>query len=94
MNPLRKKMAVLKVSEMWIQKAIDPKDKGALRRYFGLRKDEKVTIPMINKALRPLEKKVKKDEPLSAQELKLLRRLNLAKTLISVKKASRALRNR
>ena len=78
------------MSDKWIQKARpenDP-DRGALRRHFGLKKDEKLSISMINKELKKLQQKAKGDKKLSPSELKLLKRLSLARNLMRMDKKS------
>ena len=69
-----------KKAEKWIQKAI--KKPGALHKALDVPKDESIPMEKINKKIEELqEKKDKEDEGLTKKESKLLRRLNLAKTL-------------
>lgn len=83
MDQTRRYRLASKVAGKWIDEAIE--NEGALRRHFGLDGDKKVTIPMINEELKPLKEKADKGN-LSDKELKLFRRLNLAKNLINMNK--------
>ena len=71
-------------AEKWIQDVVEaPKfQEGALRKYFGLNKDEKITKTMINNELKSLKGKYKDGESYSKSDLKLLRRLQFAKNVI------------
>lgn len=62
--------------------------KGSLREYFKLKDDEHITIEMIDKEKERLRKKyIKKDDDKYPPEiLKVIRRLNLARTFISKNK--------
>lgn len=62
----------------WIQKAI--KHKGALHRALGIKQGQKIPISLINERIRTLQT-ARKKRGLTEKELKLLRRLYLAKTL-------------
>jgi predicted patatin/cPLA2 family phospholipase len=68
-----------KKGKKWIQKAI--KTPGALKKHFGIEKDETIPMEKINSEIEKLHKKKEGGEKLSKEESKLLRRLNLAKTL-------------
>lgn len=75
--------------DKWIQGAVE--HPGSLRRHFGLNKDEKLTSTLINKEIRKL--KAKDEEPekkgiqgLTKDDLRLLKKLNLAKTLAKKRK--------
>jgi hypothetical protein len=68
-----------KKAEKWLQKAI--KKPGALHKALGVSKDESIPMDTINKKIEELDKKKKEEEGLTKKELKMLRRLNLAKTL-------------
>lgn len=57
-------------------------DEGALRRHFNLKKDEKITMEMLNSAINKLEKKYP-EGGYSKEDLKLKRRLEFAQTLMS-----------
>lgn len=65
----------------WIHKAI--KKPGALHKALGVDKEEKIPMEKLNSKIDELEKEAEGDKKLSKKELKLLRRLNLAKTLKS-----------
>ncbi len=65
----------------WIHKAI--KKPGALHKALGVDKEEKIPTEKINSKIEELEKEAEGDKKLSKKKLKLLRRLNLAKTLKS-----------
>ncbi len=73
-----------KKKEKWMQKMVkSPKyEEGALRKYFGLKKDEKVTISMIDRELDKLEKKYP-DGGYSKPDLELQKRLTSARTMMS-----------
>ncbi len=81
------------LGEKWIQKmAGKPGFKeGALRKHFGLKEDEKMTIKMINDELSKLKKKYP-EGGYSVSDLKLVRQLNAAKNMMtaSIKKATSA----
>lgn len=64
----------------WIQKAI--KKPGALHKMLDVPKDEKIPVEKINSKIDELHKKQEESE-LSKKDSKMLRRLNLAKTLKS-----------
>jgi hypothetical protein len=70
----------------WIQKTVkSPKfEEGTLRKHFGLKKDQKITMKMINSELGRLEKKkVKsKDGKYDKNDLELVRKLNFAKNVL------------
>lgn len=77
-----------KKDKSWMQdEAEREKEKGttgALRNYFKLKDDEHLTIEMIDKELERLKKKyIKKEgDKYPPEILKLVRRLNLAKTFL------------
>jgi hypothetical protein len=68
------------MAKKWIQKAI--KHKGALKKQLGVKK---VTMTKLNQVSSRLRKKAEKSK-LSPSERKLLRRVNLAKTLMKLRK--------
>ena len=75
-------------TDKWIGGAVE--HEGSLRKRFGLKDDEKVTTSLITKEIEKLEKKDKdKDKPgiqgLTKSDLKLLKKLNLAKTLAKMR---------
>jgi len=70
-----------KKDKKWIQKVI--KKPGALHKALGISKDDTIPMSTINDKIEELEKKSEGDKKLDKKELKLLRRLNLAKTLKS-----------
>lgn len=67
----------------WIQKAI--KNKGALHRQLGVSQEKKIPTEKLEKVVNAIQKKSEKKK-LTASELKLLRRANLAKTLRRLRK--------
>lgn len=71
------------LAKKWVQKTVkSPKfEEGALRKYFGLKKDQKITMKMIDAELSKLEKRKPKDG-YSKSDLELVRRLNFAKNVI------------
>ena len=68
----------------WMQQMTKSKkfEEGALRKYFGLKRDEKITIAMIEKELSRLEKKYP-DGGYSKSDLELQQRLVAARTMMS-----------
>ena len=72
-----------KKKEKWMQKMVkSPKfEEGALRKYFGIKKGEKISIGMINKELDKLEKKYP-DGGYSKSDLELQKRLTSARTMM------------
>jgi hypothetical protein len=73
-----------KKDKKWIKKAI--KHTGALHKSLGVKKDEKIPLEKITSKIEELEKEAKGDKKLDKKESKLLRRLNLAKTMKKFKK--------
>lgn len=69
----------------WVQQMTKSKkfEEGALRRYFGLKKDEKVTMEMLDKGLDKLQKKYP-DGGYSKSDLELQKRLQAAKNMMSL----------
>ncbi|HHI04323.1 MAG TPA: hypothetical protein ENL45_02140 [Candidatus Woesearchaeota archaeon] len=65
----------------WIQSAIGKK--GALHRQLGIPEDKKIPVSKLLSIKSKLSKKAKGDKKLTASELKLLRRVNLALKLRS-----------
>lgn len=61
--------------------------KGALRAWFGLKKDETISLGMIDKELDKLEKKYP-DGGFSASDLKLFRRLQQARRFMEASKCA------
>ena len=70
---------VIQEEKKWIQKA--KLKKGALRKSLGVPKGEVIPISTINAKIETLNAKKEKGEELTKKESKLLKRLNLAKTL-------------
>lgn len=68
-----------KKDKKWLKKAI--KNPGKLHKQLGVPEDEKIPMEKINSKIGELSKKAEGDEKLSKKELKLFRRLNLAKTM-------------
>ncbi len=68
----------------WMQKMQKSKkfDKGALRQHFGLKKDETITIGMIDKELDKLSGKYP-DGGYSKSDLELQRRLQAARNMMT-----------
>jgi hypothetical protein len=68
----------------WMQQMTKSKkfEEGALRKHFGLKKDETITIAMIEKELNRLEKKYP-DGGYSKSDLELQKRLVAARTMMS-----------
>ena len=67
------------MSDNWIQGAI--KKPGALRNQLGVKKGDKIPEKKLDRVSRKLEKKAKGAKKLTKNELKLSRRVSLAKTL-------------
>ena len=68
-----------KKDEKWIQKVI--KKPGALHKSLGIPNGETIPMTTIDSKIEALHNKKEKDGELDKKESKLLRRLNLAKTL-------------
>ena len=68
-----------KKAEKWLQKAI--KKPGALHKALGISEDKDIPMETINKKIEELHKKQEGEDKLTKKESKMLRRLNLAKTL-------------
>lgn len=68
----------------WMQQMTKSKkfEKGALRKYFGLKKDETITMEMLDREISKLEKKYP-EGGYSKPDLELKRRLESAKTMMS-----------
>jgi len=68
----------------WMQQMTKSKkfEEGALRKHFGLKKDEKITIAMIEKELKRLEGKYP-EGGYSKSDLELQKRLVAARTMMS-----------
>lgn len=73
-----------KKKEKWMQKMVkSPKfEKGALRKHFGLKKDETMTLTMIDKELDRLSGKYPKGG-YSKPDLELVRQLNSARNMMT-----------
>ena len=78
-----KKYHVKEAKEKWIQKT-DMK-KGALHKRLGVPEGDKIPVAKLNSLKKELMKKGEGDKKLSASDLKLLKQVNLALTLKSVK---------
>lgn len=70
-----------KKEKKWIKKAI--KDPGALHRALGFPEDETIPMETIDSEIDKLHKKREEVGDLTKKESKMLKRLNLAKTLKS-----------
>jgi len=68
-----------KKDKKWLKKAI--KHPGALHKSLGVSEDETIPMEKINSKIEELEKSAEGDKKLDKKESKLLRRLNLAKTM-------------
>lgn len=68
-----------KKDKKWIKKAI--KNPGKLHKQLGVPEDEDIPMDKITSKIEELSKKAEGDDKLSKKELKLFRRLNLAKTM-------------
>lgn len=68
----------------WMQHMTKSKkfEEGALRRYFSLKKDQKITMAMLDKELDKLEKKYP-DGGYSKPDLELQKRLQAARNMMS-----------
>jgi hypothetical protein len=73
-----------KKDKKWLKKAI--KHPGALHKSLGVPEDETISMDKINSKISELEKSAEGDKKLDKKESKLLRRLNLAKTMKKFKK--------
>ena len=77
-------------SEKWMQKASSDMEKkgtkGGLHKDLGVPEDKDIPLSKINKEISRLHKKKEKDGKLSANDLKLMRRLNFAKNAKKSKK--------
>jgi len=73
----------------WMQKLGKTMDKkgteGSLRKHFGLKEGQPVTIQMLDRELSKLKSK-KGDKPYSDNDLQLVRKLNAAKNMMDSKK--------
>jgi hypothetical protein len=69
--------------DKWIQDVTGSEDfkAGALRKYFGLKDDEKITLSMLTKEIDRLQAEYP-DGGYSDNDLKLFRRLNAAKNMM------------
>jgi len=70
-----------KKDKKWIQKVI--KKPGALHKSLGIPEDENIPMTTIDSKIETLNNKREQEDGLTKKESKLLRRLNLAKTLKS-----------
>lgn len=85
-----KKYSVKESDEKWIQ---DTKmHKGALHKKLGIPEDEKIPNSKLQSLKKELMKKGEGDKKLSASDSKLLKQVNLALTLKSVKESKSSLR--
>ena len=73
-----------KKDKKWMQQMTKSKkfEEGSLRKHFGLKKDQKITVSMIDKELDRLAKKYP-DGGYSKSDLQLQRRLQAARNMIS-----------
>jgi hypothetical protein len=74
---------VREAKENWIQKA--KMNKGALRKKLGIPEEDKIPTAKLKSLKKELEGKSKGDKKLSAADLKLLKQVNLALNLKSIK---------
>lgn len=88
-NIFSKSIESQKNNKKWMQKEAEREEKkdtkGSLREYFKLKEDEHITMDMLNKEIEKIKKKYG-DEEYPKDILKLIRRLNLAKTYIGKNK--------
>ena len=68
-----------KKDKKWLKKAI--KHPGALHKSLGVKEDDTIPMEKITSKIAELEKAAEGDKKLDKKESKLLRRLNLAKTM-------------
>ena len=54
-----------KKDKNWIQKAIQPKNKGSLRKKAGVKKDEKIPVRWLRKAAKSKDPKTRKQAQLA-----------------------------
>ena len=82
---LQEKKEEGKKEKKWIQKAI--KNANSLHKSLLIPEDENISMTIIEDKIKELHQKVADDPetPLSKKDSKLLKRLNLAKTLKSLK---------
>ena len=85
-----KKFQVKEAKEKWIQKT-DMK-KGALHKKLGIPEGDKIPQAKLKSLKKELMKKAEGDKKLSAADSKLLKQVNLALTLKSVKESTNSLR--
>ncbi len=76
-----------KKDKKWLKKAI--KHPGALHKSLGVKEDETIPMEKITSKITELEKASEGDKKLDKKEAKLLRRLNLAKTMKKFKKGKK-----
>jgi len=71
-------------AKKWMQQMTKSKkfEEGALRKHFGLKKDEKITMAMLDKELSRLSKKYP-DGGYSKSDLELQKRLQAAMNMMS-----------
>jgi len=81
---------VREAKENWIQKA--KMNKGALRKKLGIPEEDKIPTAKLKSLKKELEGKSKGDKKLSAADLKLLKQVNLALNLKSLKESDNTLK--
>ena len=82
-----KKFNVKETEEKWIQKT--KMHKGALHKKLGIPEGDKIPQAKLKSLKKELMKKAEGDKKLSAEDSKLLKQVNLALTLKSVKESSK-----
>ena len=75
--------------EKWIQKT--DMNKGALHKKLGIPSDEKIPNNLLSKLKKELMSKAEGDKKLSSSDSKLLKQVNMAKTLKNIKESTRNL---
>ena len=85
-----KKYSVKESEEKWIQDT--NMKKGALHKKLGIPEDEKIPVSKLKSLKKELMKKGEGDKKLSAADSKLLKQVNLALTLKSVKESKNSLK--
>lgn len=78
-NKLQKIILEVLKEDKWMQKAFDPKKKGALHKQLGVPEDKPIPLSKIDSELSTLHSKVEKGQKLSKNELTKQRRLQAAK---------------
>jgi len=87
---IKEELNLVLETEKWMQNASEKMEKsgtkGGLHKDLGVPEDKDIPMSLINKKISALKKKEEKDGKLSANDLKLMRRLNFAKNAKKSKK--------